>query len=431
MKPLFLFSILFGLLAGCRQGPSVTNSNDYAIYLEPGRAGQALHRQLTELSFWEQRLARDTGNYVDMLELAARCTELYRLQGDVRLLNRADSLLRRSSAKLGHKDPEILFSLAQHSITLHRFREAASFAEAAEKAGGDLYLVRLLQFDAAMELGQYGKARQSLQSLRNTSTFDYAIRKAKWEDHSGNPEGAISVMEEALLKVKGKNQSLYLWGLSNLADMYGHAGRIRDAYAAYLSVLKEDPLNYHCLRGIAWIAYANDGKSAEATRIVNYLLSQAEIPELRLLLAEMAEAEGHSQEQWQQLRAFESAVTRPAYGNMYAKYLAELYAGPLLEPGKAVAVAEAEWKHRFTPETCDGMAWAYYRNGELDKALQITRKFVYGKTYEPGILLRSGIIFAAAGQKKEARELLEACAGSSFELGPAASREAREQLEAL
>lgn len=431
IRYLFSLGILFLLFAACSSRKTIVHPRDYEQYMQPGLVTVEVKKTEKEIEFWQQKLATDTGSYVYMLELASNYLHLFRVNGEVGNLQRGDSLLKRSSAKIRDIDPAILYSLSQTAISQHQFLSAASYAEAATNAKGDAYTICLLQFDANMELGRYHEAYNNLQRLKDKNAFDYLIRKAKWEDHKGNLDGAIVLMEQAFEKVKNGKKNLYCWALSNLGDMYGHAGRIEEAYNAYLDVLKKDPANLYCLKGIAWIAYAHDKDTKESKRILQYILSQTMMPDLKLTLAEIAATEGREEERKKWIQEFVSTVTAPGYDDMYNKYLLEIYTDESREYEKAFAIAEKELKSRFTPETCDWMAWVYYNKGDTGKAIEFSRHYVYNKTFEPGASMHTAFIFAAAGMKKEAKKLLEECLESSFELGPSATRQIEEKLRSL
>lgn len=419
------------LFASCSNKKTITSESDYNVYMKEGLVASEVEKINAEINFWQQKLIRDTGSYIYMLELAGNYLRLFRTNGSIEALQKGDSFLKQSSAKLNHTDPEILYSLSQNAISQHQFLQAALFSEAAEKAKGDRYTIRLLEFDANMELGRYKEAYTNLESLKDKSSFDYLIRKAKWEDHKGNLDAAIILMEQAFEKVKDKKKSLYCWALSNLSDMYGHAGRIDEAYKGYLTVLEKDPANLYCLKGIAWIAYAHDNNTSEAKRILNYILSQTAMPDLTLVLAQIAETEGNNDAKRKLQNAFVATVTKPGYGDMYNKYLLEIYTDELKDYDKAFAIAKKELNNRFTPETCDWMAWVYYKNGELAKALEFSKSYVHKLTFEPNAAMHTAFIYAANGKKQEAKVLLQVCLGSSFELGPVATKQIKEKLQAL
>jgi tetratricopeptide (TPR) repeat protein len=340
-------------------------------------------------------------------------------------------LLKKSSEKLNHTNPELLYSLSQTSVAQHQFIQSASYISSAEKAKGDLYTIRLLQFDTYMELGKFAEAYKSLESLKDKESFDYIIRKAKWQDHKGNLSAAITLMEKAFEKVKDKNKDLYCWALSNLADMYGHAGRVQEAYNGYVNVLKKDPANLYCLKGIAWIAYAHDNNTTEAKRILQYILTQTEMPELKLMLAEIAETEGNMQEKQRLINEFVTTVTKHGYGDMYNKYLIKIYTEDTRDYRKALVIAEKELANRFTPEICDWLAWVQYKMGDIKKANETAGGFVANKTFEPDAILHTAYIYAANGKTKEARAMLNECLESSFELGPVLVKQIKEKLASL
>jgi len=94
-------------------------------------------------------------------------------------------------------------------------------------------------------------------------------------------------------------------------------------------------------------------------------------------------------------------------------------------------LAEKELKNRLTPETWDGLAWVYYKKGDLSKAYEIARGNVWKASFEPEVMMHTAFIFADKGQTKQAREMLEECLESSFELGPVLTKEIREKLKTL
>lgn len=419
------------LYISCSSYNPITNKNDYDIYLVKGISDVEAKKITGEIEFWNQRLSTDTGSFVNKLEMARNYMARFKVKGNINDLNTGDSLLKRSSEKLAHTDPEILYALTQNSITQHTFQVAKNYIREAEKAKGDSYLLKLLQFDVNMELGHYREAGKCLEGLGDKSAFDCLIRQAKWEDHKGKTEEAIVLMEEALETVKNKKKSLFCWTLSSLGDMYGHAGRIKESYQAYLSVLRNDPSNLYCLKGIAWIAYSHDKKYGEAKRILRYILTQAEMPELRLMLADIAASEGNQKEARELANEFIATVSKPAYGGMYNKYLIQLYCEELSDYDRALTITKKELMNRFTPETCDLLAWVYYKKGDLEKAYEFCSGHVYNFTFEPEALMHSGFIYADIGKTEEARKILKECLESEFELGPIARRQIEVKLATL
>lgn len=426
----FIFSILL-VFTACSHKRANSNIADYDKFMQKNFLAAKKNNANADLGFWVKRIENDSDNFVNKLKATSAHLKLFHLSGNVTHLHAADSLLKSASSELNNKDPEILFAISQNSISQHRFEDAIFYNSYAYKESGNPYIHTLLEFDTRMETGSYKYAGRVLDRLEDKNDFEFLIRKAKQEDHNGNLFGAIKLMEKAFLEVRAKSKSLYCWTLSNLADMYSHAGRIKEAYKSYLDVLEKDPSYLYALKGISWIVYSGDKKSAEAKRIINYILTQTSMPDLWLRLAEIEEWEGNIKEKNAYLEKFIAEVTRPEYENMYNKYLILNYCDDLKMPDKAISLALKEISNRGTPETYNWLAWAYFCKGEYQKAFAITLNYVYGKTFEPESLYRTAMIFLKSGRQKEAIQLLNKCMESSFELGPLKTSQIQDQLNVL
>ena len=111
MRHSFFFVAVFSsLLISCSRNDEVTAVKDYNEFLNGNPVAAEVKKINLEIGFWQDRLNKDTGSYVNMLELARYQFSLFKLTGSIRALREGDSLLKRSSAKLNDTDPEILFS---------------------------------------------------------------------------------------------------------------------------------------------------------------------------------------------------------------------------------------------------------------------------------------------------------------------------------
>ena len=210
--------------------------------------------------------------------------------------------------------------------------------------------------------------------------------------------------------------------------MYGHAGRVKEAYKNYIDILKIDSNYLYALKGIAWISFSHDHNTQEAKRILHYILSQTNLPDLYLLLAEIADWEKNKPEKDKCINKFLSIVENPSYGNMYNKYLITIYTTEKNDFDRALAIAEKEVNSRPTPETFDWLAWVYYKKGDVAKAYELINKNVIGKTFEPNSLLRIAYILKSHGDSQRSDKIFKECLSSSFELGPMTTAEIKNQL---
>lgn len=418
------------VFCSCSQKQKIATEKDYVHLLDGKYFNKQDSRLKKETAFWADRLNKDTASYVNLMELGRCYLAEFKLNADVNRLLAGDSLIKAASARLNHTEPEILFALSQNSITRHQFKEAALRNSDATHAGGNLYTICLLGFDVNMELGNYDLALKQLEQLKDKKSFDYLIRRAKWEDHTGNLDKAIALMEEAAQKTRNSRVAAS-WVQSNLGDMYGHAGEVKKSYQSYLSVLENEPANFHCLQGIAWIAFAQDGDVDAARKIISFILRYYPEPGLYLQLAEIAASEGKSGEQKMYENKFLDLVKNDRYGNMYNQYKIDILASQPEAGDAALRLAGQELKNRFTPETADRYALALLSTGQVEKAYQFAKAYVYRRCFEPLVLLHTARIFIAAGHQDEARELLLSCQESTFELGPVKMKTVNKLLSSL
>lgn len=426
MKRLFI-PIICCILTGCRQQP-VTHADDYTMYLQ-SHGNDRLQHIGEELAFWERR----PGDVISQSKIAGLLTRRFSYTGHIAELHRADSLYRKVN-ELNHTSSSGTFrSLAANCITQHRFLQAQKYIDSALVLGDDTYLTVLMEFDVAMELGNTYRARRALNSLADKNSFDYLIREAKYKDHvQGNLEAAIALMEKAYNAIKDNPPTaLYTWVKSNLGDLYGHANRYRESYACYLDALAKDPGCYHALKGIAWLAFSHDKDVKHAKNILHYLQQYHPVPDYELLLAEIASYEKDSITRQQHIQKFISLTKNRMYGGMYNKYLFNLAANELNDAGQSLALAQQEVQNRPTPEAYSWLAWAYYKNGNMQKAMETARWYVENKCFEPDALYYLGMIYRAANHKNKARTYLTEAAGSAYELGPVMSRQIAETLKTL
>jgi tetratricopeptide (TPR) repeat protein len=416
---LFVFTIL--ICASCDSNHTITDPRDYDKYLSYSMS-TSIDPVVKEMKFWSDRLKENARDEIAMSKVAGLYAARFKISGDVRDLQLSDSLYQSMLKTKAAGSVEIYHSLATNAITQHKFPLAKDYIEKAIALKDKKAASLMILTDVSLEIGDYATARRTLQQFKNKNSFAYLVREVKLKDHEGDLESAITSMERAYNRIKG-NEEQAQWALSNLADMYGHAGRLEDAYETYLKALEINPKDDYSLKGIAWIALSYDHNTRESKRIINILASRKKMPELHLLLAEVASFEGNEHEKIAQLKMFKSLVSRPAYKNMYYKYLAVIEAEDFNDPGATVEIAKAEIANRPTPQSFDLLAWGLYHQGKYSQALDVASRNVEGQTFEPDAYYHLGMIYLANGDRRKSKQYLEAALKSEFELGPSLTRE--------
>jgi tetratricopeptide (TPR) repeat protein len=385
----------------------------------------------TEMAFWKNRFMNNQEDFASMNKYAALLKENFNYTGNVAELNEADSFYQSLAPILTINSSSLLKSWATLSITRHQFRKADSLINKALAKGDNKYGAYLLAFDASMEIGNYAKAKQFLQTIGDKKSFDYLIRLAKFEDHvNGDLEKAIVQMENAMATITDASSANYSWVKANLGDMYCHANQPKKAYQYYMDVLAIDSSNFHCLKSIAWLAYAQDQNTALAKTILHQLQQVHPVPDYDLMLSEIAAFENNLTEKEKHLNSFIAKVSSDAYGNMYNKYLFGIYADEQPSMEKASAIARAEVALRPTAETYSWLAWSYLKQGNKAEALKLAQA-IASKTEEPDAVLTIGKIYLANGDKTKAKECFAKLASAGLEIGPLANREVKDMLAQL
>nr|WP_221898758.1 hypothetical protein [Robiginitalea sp. SC105] len=404
-------------MLGCQQpaDQAVTHPDDYNSYLGSAPTGP----DSKYFRIWNSKIRPDSMQLTSFGVVAGEYARAFEHSGNIEYLKMAEQALRRGVEIAAIGKADFYRALARNYISQHRFREAALLADSAMAMGSGMRANHALQFDVLMELGRYDAAEKHLGEIADMARMDYLIRLAKWSDHQGDLKKAIFCLELAAGKAqRSKNPALVQWFYTNLADYYGHAGEIEKSYRHYLKALELDPSNAYAKKGLAWIVYSHERNPAEAMRILDSVTSYYRTPDIWLLKADIAGALGKHLDRAAYLDRFSQMIQNPDYGGMYNSHAIALYLETTGQVEKALTLAGEEATNRATPEVFSLLAYAYYRNGQADKALELVRDQVDGRTHEPQPLLYAAEIYKATGREGRAAELAGELEEAVYELGP-------------
>lgn len=416
MKNLALFILLI-TFASCNLdgNTTVTNAEDYNAFLKVD-AEKTTSRQY---ELWNSKIKPDSMQIASFGMVAQEYNRYFKNTGKIKYLKKAEQCLTRAVDVAAVNKADFYRSLGRNYISQHRFKEALQMALEAQKMGSGVTQTQSLLFDVYMELGDYDKAEETLSLLKDKNSFGYLIRIAKWKDYKGDLDATIAYMEKAKqLAEMSNNTNLKIWSYTNIADYYGHAGRIKDSYNYYLKSLELEPHNAYAKKGIAWIVFSYERNPTEALRILNAITKSYNAPDYYLLKAEIAEFQENKVEKLKNMDRYVKAVANPSYGAMYNAYNVNFYLDYTDLYSKALDIAKKEVNSRKTPESYMLLAHSLYKKGDVANAVVIIEKHIEGKTFEPHILYSSAEIYKAAGKTKKVKELKEELIDAIYELGP-------------
>ncbi|MEM8521883.1 hypothetical protein [Flavobacterium sp. PL12] len=415
--PFLVFTILF--IFGCeKKSEQITTTEDYNKYLNI-KDNKSVTFANNEIDFWQKKYDAAPNQPSYLGQLASNYGVLFEYTGNIKNLYKSEELLLQANEEYNYSRVSTIRSLARNYISQHRFKEALVLANKALAIGEGRKETEKLLFDVQMELGNYPEAVKNLNSIKDHQDFDYLIRLAKWNDHRGDLETAITFMEKAKdIAEKYDNKSLKIWSYSNLGDFYGHAGRIEDSYNSYLKTLELDPNFTYALKGIAWIVFSKERNTKEANRIIDAIAANHNTPDFYLLKSQIAQFEGNKQEELKNRNAYFSMMEQNNYGAMYNKYNTLIYADDKNTAQKALDIAKIEVDHRPTADSYDLLAWSYLNVGEPKKALEIAQRHLVGKSFEPKVQYHLAMIYKSNNLAAKIAPIKQELSGSLYELGP-------------
>ncbi len=372
-----------------------------------------------EISFWENKLKKHPNQIPYHAPLAQAYISKYETTADIQDLKKAERLLASAIEKTPKNQKSILLrSISQNLIKQHRFCDALDFMLEADILGDNERANDLILFDLFHEIGNDAASEAILSKIGTLKDFNFLIRAAKREDSKGNLTRAIQLMELAKENaIKTRNSHHQEWVFANLGDFYGHAGKIKHAAHCYHQTLEINPNNWYALKGLAWIAYSHEKNYEKAISIVQQIAQYNNSPDLKLLAGELKTFASKRDEAEKILQNFIQEVTHELYGNMYNKYLIELYTTQeYSDLNKALQLAKHEVEERPTAESYDLLAYVYYKQGEHNKAKNIVYEEVLGKTSEPDVLLH--LLEILEDDPDATIPIMKELDSASFEIGP-------------
>lgn len=417
---LMLLLVLPFVFSNCtsKKSSQITNKKDYKVYLEVND-NKKLQDINKEIEFWQTKFDAAPTQFSYLITLASQYSQLFEIKGSIEDLYKAEKLLVEANEKFVEQNAGIHRAIARNYISQHRFKEALAHLEKAQELGENRQGTNKMLFDVYMELGSYDLAKEKLTAIQTLNDFDYLIRLAKWNDHKGDLDTAISCMEKAKKIAEDENnKGLKIWVYSNIGDYYGHAGRIKESYNHYLKTLAIDNHNTYALKGIAWISFSYERNPEQALEIINNIESKHLVPDLYLLKAEIADFQHNKQEKNRAIKKYNEVLASHNYGDMYNKYNVLLLAESPNEVHEAIVIAKREIQNRPTPESYDLLAWSFLKIGEKEKALKIIQKHTINKSFEPHILYHNAEILKANNLTEKVKPIKTELLANIYELGP-------------
>ncbi|HQY12408.1 MAG TPA: hypothetical protein PK133_09355 [Ferruginibacter sp.] len=429
MKQLIFGLAALLLVASCRENSKPIVSAEFVDSLLTNYTEPEMIRSIkTDLQFWKSRIDPKNPGLLNELRYASTLVQRFHHSGDIQDIIAADSILKKADGTYDHKESAPNMALVRNSILQHRFKQADSLLAEAKKADVKPYDAIAASFDVAFESGQYLLAETELKKIADYNDYGYNFRYARLAHYKGEPDSALAAMHRASA-IAGMNIMLKQAALSNEADLNLHTGNLQRANELYMRSIRLNAADLHSLMGLGWMALVYDKNDPLAEKIFRFVQSKTKTPDMLFKLSQLADARGDRAMQKKYAQQYADAVTAPAYGNMYNRYMIELYTGILNEPAKAEALAIKELLNRATPQTYAWYVWALYCNNKTAEAVKIYQQYVSGKPLEAPELYWMGRFMQGERKGYNAQQYFKAAYKNRYDLGPSMLRYLEEALE--
>ncbi len=328
-----------------------------------------------DIAFYTQRLAEDSTSALDRSVLARLIFARARSTGSNRDLDRAEVLARESIAERTQRNYGAFELLASVLMTKHEFQAAKEVVMQLDSLNPGTPSHLALLGEIELELGEYESAAARFDAVNyDGRNFTTAARLARWHELTGQAGRARAILVRSIEGVKLRDdlpREQVAWFHYRLGDLELRVGNIAAAESAFVRGLALNQGDVRVLGGLAraalargeWVEAIDFGEQATADQLDPSILTTLSIAYTQL--GDTARASGYA-------RAM-SVSERDQPGIIHREWgLYLLDHGTAYDRAEILRHARRELSDRKDVYGHDMMAWASYRNGNLDDA----RKYI-------------------------------------------------------
>ncbi len=356
------------------------------------------------VQFLEDRVRRDPDDFIAWNQLAERYHRELRRTGDDRFIAREMEAAQKSlQAMPAAQNPDGLAALAQGLMTAHRFKEARAAAlQLRNMPNAKIRSLELL-VDAAMELGDYGEAREASNELAKMEGTELSAtpRLAKLAIIEGKLDEAQEHWQKGLAHSVNRaatEPETVAWFHLQIGALAFKCGDWDSAEKHCADAGEAWPEGYAVEDYVAELRGAQ-GRTAEAIALYEKLAARVPRPEFFQALGDlqMIAGEAEKAKEWH-ARAEAAYLQSVREGAVhFYHHMAGFYADSKEDAAQAVEWARKDLTLRSGIHAHDALAWALYKNGDAAEASAECEKALATGTRDPHLLYHAGMIRMATG----------------------------------
>jgi tetratricopeptide (TPR) repeat protein len=288
------------------------------------------------------------------------------------------------------------------------------------------------------EMGNYAAAVDEAETMMAIRPDIRSYSRVSYlrEIHGDYP-GAIEAMKLAVDAGLPGDEATE-WARVHLGHLYESTGDLKSAEMHYLIALQRRPGYAYAIAGQGRIALA----AKEYNKAIAYYLQADSLVNdysFKEDIAEIYELANQKNKADSIIKWLAAAMSQDAKSGQQDDNIGHYADGELafiyLKTGdfdKALEHALAEYNRRpANIDVNETVAWVYYNRKEYDKALPYLETAMKTNSKNPTLLCRAGLVYAEAGNKAKAKELLGEVAKASYSLNESLKNQGLTTLKTL
>jgi tetratricopeptide (TPR) repeat protein len=324
-----------------------------------------------DIEFFARRTLEDPGSALDRFALARLLFTRARNTGSTADLDRAEGLVRESIGERTQRNYQAFELLASLLMARHEFREARAVALRVDSLDPHTPSHLALLGEIELELGDYDAAAAHFEAVQyDGRNFTTGARLARWYEVTGHLDMARALLRQAIMRVDRRDdlpREQVAWFYYRLGELELRAGNVGAADSAFRSGLARHPDDVRVLGGLSRAALARGAWQRAidfGERAIAIQLEPATLGTVSRAYAELGDtAQAASYARAMSVSALKQpGVIHRAWGLFLLDH------GTAQDRADVLRRARRELRDRKDVYGHDLMAWALFRNGQVEEA---------------------------------------------------------------
>ena len=352
---------------------------------QPSKADQRIVRA--------QQLIERTPNSADVYnQLAAAYMQKARETSDFSFNAHASEAIKQSLA-IENDNYDALKLRAKLELTYHRFADALQTARRAQNFRNDDHDVWGQITDALVELGDYKGAVEAAQKMVDLRPDSSAYARVSYlRSLHGDTEGAIEAMNRAAQSANPNDPEGVAWCHVQLGNELLNAGRIEAAERQFDEALQIFPEHRLATEGKGRAKIAS-GNLQEAIAIYEHEQAKSPSADSAAVLGDLYAKLGRNDLARSQYEKFEILERANAELERSWRHMVNFWLDHDRNLADSLTIAKREYEARKDIFTCDTLAWAFFKNGDVQQAKTLINEALRTGTKDARIKNHASVIY--------------------------------------